>query len=394
MLAAHFTGYTMQEIFVDTPEALSDLAEQLAHSEWLALDTEFIRERTYWPKLCLIQVCDGNIAAGIDVLALADLKPLLDVLFDGRILKVFHAAHQDLEIFLHDWGQIPLPLFDTQPAAALLGYGDQIGYARLVKEVVAVDLPKDQSRTDWSLRPLDPAQLRYALDDVIYLGRVYTEMRGQLSDRERLQWLASDFADLADPASYLPDPMRMWKKVKGRQSLRGAQLAVLQQLAAWREERARDLDRPRKWILKDEVLIDLARRSPKDLTALGKIRGMEPGVVRNQGKTLLQLIADGRSTPREDWPSEGRPGKPLTPDQDAMVDLLSAALRLIAEQHQLSPSAIATRKQLEKLVRDEQDIELMHGWRRAVAGEPLLAVMTGQRQIVVKENKPLLTGCE
>jgi ribonuclease D len=380
----------MQEIFVDTPEALRDLAQQLAGSEWLALDTEFIREKTYWPKLCLIQVCNGELAAGIDVLALDDLQPLLDVLFDGHILKVFHAAHQDLEIFLHDWGQIPLPLFDTQPAAALLGHGDQIGYARLVKEVLGVDLPKDQSRTDWSLRPLDPAQLRYALDDVIYLGKIYTDMRGSLSDRERLQWLTADFADLANPATYLPDPKLMWKKVKGRQPLRGVQLAVLQRLAAWREERARELDRPRKWILKDELLVDLARRMPKDLAALAKIRGMEPGVVRNQGETLLKLVAEGRQTAKAEWPTDGRRGKPLTHPQEAMVDLLSAALRLIADQHQLSPSAIANRKELEKLVRSEPDSELLHGWRRAVAGEPLLAVLRGDKAVVVTDEGPQL----
>jgi ribonuclease D len=384
----------MQELFVDTPEALADLAVQLAGSEWLALDTEFIREKTYWPRLCLIQVSNGEIAAGVDVLALDDLKPLLDVLFDGHILKVFHAARQDLEIFLHDWGQIPLPLFDTQPAAALLGHGDQIGYARLVKEVLDVELPKDQSRTDWSARPLDRAQLRYALDDVIYLGQLYTEMRGSLSDRDRLQWLAADFADLADPATYLPDPQRMWKKVKGRQPLRGVQLAILQRLAAWREERARELDRPRKWILKDEVLTDLARRAPKDLTALGKIRGLEPGVIRHQGDTLLKLITAAQELPREQWPSEGRPGAPLNHQQEALVDLLSAALRLTADQHQLSPTAIATRKQLEQLVRGEQDIELLHGWRRAVAGELLLEVLDGRRTVLAHEGGAQLIEAE
>ncbi len=380
----------MQELFVDTPEGLVDLAAQLAGSEWLALDTEFIREKTYWPRLCLIQVSNGEIAAGVDVLALDDLKPLLDVLYDGHIIKVFHAARQDLEIFLHDWGHIPLPLFDTQPAAALLGHGDQIGYAKLVKAVLGVNLPKDQSRTDWSLRPLDQAQLRYALDDVIYLGQLYTEMRGSLSERDRLQWLAADFADLADPATYLPDPMLTWKKVKGRQPLRGAQLAVLQQLAAWREQRARELDRPRKWILKDEVLTDLARRTPKDMTSLGKVRGLEPGIIRNQGEALLALIAAGRATPKAQWPSDRRPGAPLSHQQEALVDLLSAALRLIAAEHQLSPTAIANRKDLDKLVRGEQDIELLHGWRRTVAGEPLLAVAHGEWQLLITESGPQL----
>lgn len=376
----------MQELFVDTPQALADLAAQLAGSEWLALDTEFIREKTYWPKLCLIQVSNGKVAAGIDVLALTDLKPLLDVLFDGHIIKVFHAARQDLEIFLHDWGQIPLPLFDTQPAAALLGHGDQIGYAKLVMAVLGVDLPKDQSRTDWSLRPLDKAQLRYALDDVIYLGQLYTAMRGSLSERSRLQWLAADFADLADHATYMPAPLRMWKKVKGRQPLRGNQLAILQQLAAWREQRARELDRPRKWILKDEVLTDMARRAPKDLVTLGKIRGLEASVIRTQGEALLALIAAGRNIPKEDWPSDGRPGATLTHQQEALTDLLSAALRLAADKHELSPTAIATRKDLEKLVRGETDIELMHGWRKTVAGDTLQAVLSGRSTLLAQDG--------
>ncbi len=236
----------MQEIYVDSPAGLDALCKQLQDSEWLALDTEFIREKTYYPRLCLFQVSNGDVAACVDPLRLDDLQPLLDVLYDGRILKILHAARQDLEIFLHDYQRLPMPIFDTQPAAALLGYGDQIGYANLVKLMLDVDLPKDQSRTDWMQRPLDPQQQRYALDDVIYLGRLYLHMRANLFDRERLQWLAADFAPLADPETYYPDPMLMWRRIKGRQPLRGRQLAVLQQLAAWREREARRRDLPRK----------------------------------------------------------------------------------------------------------------------------------------------------
>ena len=211
----------MQEKIVDTPSELIALCEQLRDSEWLALDTEFIREKTYYPRLCLIQVCNGDVAACVDPLKLSDLQPMLDILYDGRILKVLHAARQDLEIFLHDHHRLPMPVFDTQPAAALLGHGDQIGYANLVKLLLNVQLPKDQSRTDWSRRPLEAQQLRYALDDVIYLGELYLHMRGHLFDRERLQWLAADFATLADPRTYFPDPQGMWKRIKGRQVLRG-----------------------------------------------------------------------------------------------------------------------------------------------------------------------------
>jgi len=380
----------MQESFVDTPEALAQLCEALRSSEWLAIDTEFIREKTYYPRLCLIQVCNGEIAAAVDPLRLQDLQPLLELLFDGSILKVFHAARQDLEIFLNDWHQIPLPLFDTQPAAALLGHGDQIGYANLVKQVLEVDLPKDQSRTDWSARPLEQQQIRYALDDVVYLGKLYLEMRGSLSDRERLQWLAADFASLADPATYHPDPLDAWKKVKGRQHLRGRQLAVLQALAGWREQQARERDLPRKWLLKDDVMVELCRRQPRSLEALSKVRGMEAGLVRREGKHLLQLISDACELDKKHWPKDkGRP-QPLTPQQEAMVDLLSAGLRLLSERHQLSPQAIATQKDLQKLVRGESDCNLLKGWRQGIAGDPLQAVMRGEINLLNVDGELVL----
>lgn len=388
----------MQELFVDTPEGLTGLYAQLKGSEWLAVDTEFIREKTYYPKLCLIQVCNGEVAACIDPLKLADLGPLLEILYDGSILKVLHAARQDLEIFLHDYHQLPMPVFDTQPAAALLGEGDQVGYANLVKQLLNVELPKDQSRTDWSQRPLDEQQLRYAFDDVVYLGRLYLHMRGHLFDRERLQWLAADFATLADPHTYYPDPQSMWKRTKGKQVLRGRQLAVLQKLAAWRELKARERDLPRKWLLKDEVMIELSRRMPRDATGLSKIRGLEPGQIRREGETLIELISEGAEMPREQWPSDKHRPTPLDAGQEAMVDLLTAALRLVADQHQLSPLAIASRKELEKLVRGEPDCSLLEGWRHSLAGEALDAVMHGRRRLEVHDGKlqlvPLQPGSE
>ncbi len=371
----------MQEYLIDTPEALRDLCERLRGSEWLAIDTEFIRERTYYPRLCLIQVSNGEVAACVDPIRLPDIQPFLDLMFDGNILKVFHAARQDLEIFWHDWHQFPLPLFDTQPAAALLGHGDQIGYARLVQQVLGTELPKDQSRTDWSARPLNEQQLRYALDDVIYLGELYLRMRGQLSDRERLQWLAADFATLADPATYQPDPRTAWKRVKGRQHLRGCQLAVLRALAEWRETTARQRDLPRKWVMKDDLMVELCRRLPRSLEALAKLRGIDAGMVRREGRTLLDLIKTASELPREQWPVEKQRPTPLSPRQEAMVDYLSAGLRLLAAQHQLSPQAIATHKDLQNLVRGDADCPLLHGWRRAVAGDPLRALMQGRRTL-------------
>ena len=381
----------MQEKIVDTPSELLALCEQLRGSEWLALDTEFIREKTYYPQLCLIQVCNGEVAACIDPLKLSDLQPILDILYDGRILKVLHAARQDLEIFLHDYRRLPMPVFDTQPAAALLGHGDQIGYVNLVKVLLDVQLPKDQSRTDWSRRPLEKQQLRYALDDVIYLGELYLHMRGHLFDRERLQWLAADFATLADPRTYSPDPQGMWKRTKGKQMLRGRQLAVLQRLAAWREIQARERDLPRKWVLKDDALVELSRRMPRDAEGLSKIRGLEPGQIRREGGALIRQIDEAANLPREQWPEDERRPTPLTAQQEAMVDLLTAASRLIAERHQLSPQAITTRKELEKFVRGEADCILLEGWRRSLAGDTLVSVMNGTIKLELIDDALQLT---
>ena len=382
----------MQEQLVETPEQLEQICSQLRGSEWLAIDTEFIREKTYYPRLCLIQVCNGEVAACIDPLKLQQLDPLLDILYDGSTLKVLHAARQDLEIFLHDHGRLPMPVFDTQPAAALLGHGDQIGYANLVKLLLDVDLPKDQSRTDWSQRPLDDQQLRYAFDDVVYLGQLYLHMRAHLFDRERLQWLAADFATLADPKTYYPDPHNMWTRVKGRKLLRGRQLAVLQALAAWRETQARERDLPRKWILKDDALIELCRRMPRDTGGLARIRGLEPGQIRREGDTLIAAIRQAADLPREQWPQDGGRPKPLSAEQEAMVDLLHAALRLIAAQHQLSPLAIASRKDLEKLVRGESGGPLDEGWRGSLAGQTLRQIMHGEIALEVHNGGLELTA--
>lgn len=384
----------MQESLIDTPEALSAFAEQLRGSEWLALDTEFIRQKTYFPQLCLLQISNGEQAACVDPLALEDLSPLLAVINDGSILKLFHAGRQDLEIFLHEWGHIPLPLFDTQIAAALLGHGDQIGYAKLVKEVLDVDLAKDQSLTDWSQRPLDDQQLRYALDDVIYLGQLFTRVRADLADAGRLPWLAADFAELADPATYVQHPQTAWQRVKGRQQIKGQGLAVLQRLAAWREQEARARDIPRKWVLRDDLMLEIARRKPVNTTVLARIRGLEPGQIRRDGERLIEEVTAARALPPEEWPRPDDIGPPLAPAQEAQVDLLSAAMRLIAAQHQLAPGMLGSRKDLEKLVRHQRNTRLLEGWRKSVAGAPLQQILMGDAQVVNRLGGPRIEGVD
>ncbi len=342
----------------------------------MALDTEFIREKSYFPRLCLLQVGNGELVACIDPLALPDLDELLALLYDPAVVKVFHAGRQDLEIFYHLRGELPQPLFDTQIAAALLGYGDQVGYGALVKEMLGIELAKAHSRTDWSQRPLDADQLRYAADDVRYLGDLYREQQRMLTRLGRMDWLASDFASLADPATYRNDARDAWRRVRGIQHLRGRQLAVLQVLAAWREEQARMLDRPRKWILRDEVLLELARRQPLDQHALARIRGLEAAARRHYGSELLDSIRHARESSPEQWPRPSRRPR-LSLEQEAAVDAMMALVRLIAADNRISPASLTSRKELEQLVCGEQECMVLRGWRGALCGRRLQRFLKG-----------------
>ncbi len=377
----------MQELFIETTEQLQDFASRVTDSPWLAVDTEFLRERTYFPRLCLIQVANEDVAAAIDPIAITDLSPLQELLMNPQIEKVFHAARQDMEIFLNTWDSLPQPLFDTQPAAALLGLGDQVGYGKLIQQVLKTELAKDHSRTDWSRRPLDKAQLRYALDDVIYLGQAYLKMKSQLEKLHRLPWLDAEFKALTDPQTYSLEPLEMWKKVKGWQHLKGIKLAILQALAAWREQQALARNLPRRWILKDDVLLELARRAPKTLAELERIRGIDGGFLRSNGEAMLKQIQQSLQLPKDQWPKDKLPAARPSPEQEAVLDLLNAALRLIAHEAGLSPQVIASRKDLLTLLSGENQTPLLQGWRKTLAGEPLLELLAGQRQLLMERGK-------
>ncbi len=368
----------MHELFIDTPEQLQQLCTRLQDSPWLALDTEFLREKTYYPQLCLLQIANEELAACIDPLRIDDLSPLRALLLDSNQVKVFHAASQDLEIFHLLWGQLPRPLFDTQLAATLIGLGDQIGYASLVKQLLGTTLDKSQVRADWSRRPLEPQQQRYALDDVIYLGQAYLKLKARLEQLGRSRWLDEDFDALADPRTYQIDPWQQWQRIRGLQHLKGVQLAVLQSLAAWRETRAMERNRPKGWIIKDEVLLDLARRMPKDITQLERIRGLEKKTAERQGDELLSLIQEARLTKPEQWPVAKERPPQLSSEQEALTDILMCALRLRATALHLSPLALASRKDLERLVYGDESVALLHGWRHKLIGEDLLKIIDGK----------------
>ncbi|MCU7882226.1 MAG: ribonuclease D [Candidatus Thiodiazotropha sp. (ex Lucinoma aequizonata)] len=365
----------MQEHYIDTPSQLQCLCDQIRHSPWLTLDTEFVREKTYTANLCLVQLCNGELAACIDPLVLKDLTPLLEILMNPQVIKIFHAGHQDLEIFYQLWGQLPEPLFDTQIAAMLLGHREQIGYANLVQQLLGRELEKGYTRTDWSSRPLNSAQLRYALDDVIYLGEIYLTLESQLRERQRETWLQEELKKLSDPTTYVNSPDQMWKRIRGQRHLKGTQRAVLQVLAAWREDEAQRANRPRRWILKDEVLLELARRQSTDITGLEHIHSLEPGTIQRWGNRLLQLIADSKALPKAQWLlNDARPPQ-LSHEQSAQMDRLLDYLQQTAEEEVISPTLLVNRRDLERLVAGERELPVLQGWRWSLVGERLLDML-------------------
>ena len=375
-------------LYIDNQTALSELCSQLADAPYLAIDTEFVREKTYSAKLCLIQIASENTIACIDPLKLEQIDCLLDLLYNQNIIKIFHAARQDLEILYDMKGSLPTPIFDTQIAATLIGQSDQCGYATLVKALLDIELDKGQTRTDWSQRPLDDAQLNYAADDVRYLIKLYPLIKKQLKDNDRDDWLDDDFAALTDLALYTIDEQTIWKKVSGSNRLKGVQLAILQQLAAWRERQAISRDKPRKWILSDDVLITLTRIAPTNMVQLEKIRGLSENYLKHHAQDLLDVIKKAQDMPKDEWPTIKI--KKATAAQDTLTDLLMAALRLQSQQKRISTAIIATRKDIEKLVMGERDLPVVKGWRKHIVGDTLLDIIDGKLILKVENNQVVL----
>lgn len=362
----------------------------ISHYDWIAIDTEFIREKTYFSKLCLIQIATPDHLACIDPLAIKDISALKHILYNPAITKVLHAAHQDQEIFYHLFGEAPAPIFDTQPAAAVLGVGDQIGYARLIETFLDVSLAKTQSRTDWSRRPLSEQQLEYAIDDVRYLREAYPIIRQQLQEQSRLDWLSSDFERYTQVATFEPKPEHMWKRVKGHQRLKPLQLTIVQKLAIWRERLAIQKNLPRRWLMSDDLIIDLALQQPADENALKHMRTISEKQHARYFKDWLACIKQAQAMPEDEWLRLPRFTKP-TNEQALLIDLLMLAIRKQADVYNISPTLIASRKKIEKLVL-AGETQLANDWRGAMVNPLIADLLGGKSCFSVRKGKLAITN--
>jgi ribonuclease D len=360
----------LQPIVTNATE-LSALAARLAAQPRIALDTEFLRERTYRAQLCLLQIASAAETVCVDPLALGELAPLTQVLTDPAVTKVMHASRQDLEVLLPLAG-LTHPVFDTQIAASLTGLPAQVGYAELVRRLLGKELAKSHTRTDWSRRPLSPEQIEYALDDVRYLLPLAAELEEQLERLGRSQWLAEELQPLADASALTLDPESAWLRLKGLRELDPGRLRLAQSLAAWRERSAVEHNRPRGWIMDDAVLRDIVLQVPRTLEALTQIAEMPPGLVKRRGAELLGYVTAAQiPDPPPAAPARARPD----PARAALVKKLGAVSQAVARELNLMPEVLATRRDLEQFAEGRRDGVLLQGWRRELLGARLLAAV-------------------
>ena len=372
---------------IETTQDLAALCERLSAEEFVTVDTEFMRERTYWPDLCVVQVAGANEVAVIDAEAPGiDLAPLGRLLSEEGVCKVFHAARQDIEIFVLRFGDVPRPLFDTQVAAMVAGFGDQVGYDSLVSSLTGGHIDKAHRFSDWSARPLSAAQIDYAAADVTYLRRVYERLRERLRSEGRLEWVAEEMAVLTDPATYRTDPETAWERLRPRSSNR-RYLGMVRALAAWREREAQRVNIPRQRILRDETLLEIAATAPETAEHLMRARGVTRGFAEGKtGQSLLAAIAAAKREPEESQPdpARSRDAKP----SPGLVALLKVLLAAKCEQHHVAARLVASSEDIDRLAaEDEPDIPALHGWRREVFGADAQALKEGRVSLGVSGRR-------
>jgi ribonuclease D len=372
---------------ITTTKQLAEVCERLARHPFVTVDTEFLRESTYYPQLCVAQLASTEEAVVVDALAPGiDLAPLFGLMTDQKVIKVFHAARQDIEICWHAANVIPSPLVDTQVAAMVLGYGDSIAYDQLVQRITGDNLDKSHRFTDWTRRPLTAAQLTYAIADVTHLRDVYVKLAADLDKRGRTEWMRDEMRVLTSPDTYRMEPELAWQRLKTRVR-KPKDLAILIEVAAWREREAQTRDVPRGRVLKDDVIGDIAIQAPATIEQLANLRSLPRGFERSKwGEAIIEAVQRGLARDPKTLPPIERPKG--SPNGQATVELLKVLLRMTAESQGVAAKVIATIDDLDRIAADDEaDVPALRGWRRQLFGEKALALKRGKLALAVERNR-------
>jgi ribonuclease D len=375
-------------MLITSSSDLAAVCARLATHPFVTVDTEFLRETTFWPKLCVIQLASTDEAVAVDALAPGmDLTPFFDLMVDPKVVKVFHAARQDVEIVWHLSKRIPEPLFDSQVAAMVLGYGDSISYDQLVQRTNGTQLDKTSRFTDWSKRPLSEAQITYAIADVTHLRDIYVKLTGELEKRGRTEWVAEEMRVLTSADTYRQEPERAWERFRNRVR-KPRELAVLMEVAAWREREAQSRDVPRSRVLKDDNLFDIALTGPKSAEALGAMRSTPKGWERSRdGLAVVEAVQRGLALDPKTLPAIDK-HRPQSQAQSATVELLKVLLKMVSEKHHVAAKVVATSDDLDRIAEnDEADVGALKGWRREMFGEKALALKHGRLALAIDRGR-------
>ena len=381
-------------MYIASQQELEAFVDRAGSSSILAVDTEFLREKTYYPKLCLMQLATDDEIAIVDPFEVDDLKVLAPLFENEDIVKVFHAGHQDIEIIIYDIGCVPRPVFDTQVAAALLGQAQQIGYSSLVHSLCGVKLKKTDSFTDWSARPLSESQINYAKDDVVYLPKMYKSMRDTLIEKGRMSWLDAEFEEMSDPATYIADERERFRRLKHFTQLSRRQMAAAREITAWREIEARKRNVPRKWVITDEQIVEACKREPRTIDELFMVRGMRERLTTRDARDIIELAVAALDSAPDTWPEVPNSSK-SEPNVDAQVDLLMSIVRIRARECGVAVPTLASHSDLVEVARGHRKgIDLLKGWRRELVGAELVDFMEGRLTLSIKNGKVLISKAE
>ena len=372
--------------YIDCSEQLAEFCGKIQNAGYCAIDTEFVREKTYYPILALIQIASEKHLACVDPLVIDNFEPLVSLIQNPNLIKVFHSPSQDIEVLFQQFSHMPQPIFDTQLAAAVLGYDHQIGYADLVNQITGVKLEKKHTRANWNRRPLSQDEIDYAMDDVRYLLPVYQTLKTELENKKRYAWIENDLIAMTSISNYQVETANLWRRLKGVQKLKGVELQIARYLCEWREQKAQQKNLPRRWIVKDDLIIDVARLKPSKLSDLDAIREVSEKFIQRYGDTLMRLVTTAQNTPPKDWPSHEAKNS-LSTHQQALGDCLMALCRVFAEDNQIALATLATRKDIDNLITNRKNSRLSQGWRFDMAGEKLLDFIYGQAVLGVSNNK-------